>query len=299
VRRYHEYRRAIAEPDGMDSGKSDIRFCAFGSRGWLRGFALGAGHLPSRTFVDAAAAHPTWHLYQTERAQAFGNEATMFERFSEKARRVIFFARYEASQFGSPAIDSEHLLLGILRESQDLPSAISPSASADTIKERIRRQAPIRDKIPTSIDLPFSESAKVALNAAAEEADRLDSRIISTQHLLLGLLREETCLAQRILAELGVALEAARKTAASWIEEGSESLAFTLPGGVTGRVVPNDEFQKVIINAIEEAGLLRSPSARPEHLLLGLLRNEGSLAAQILREAGLDLDGVRRRLGAS
>ncbi len=117
---------------------------------------------------------------------------TKFDRYSDKARRVIFFARYEASEFGSPAIDTEHLLLGILREFQDLLLAVAPSAEAETIREQIRLQAPTRDKIPTSVDLPFSESAKGVLNSASEEADRLGSRTISTHHLLLGLLRWRT-----------------------------------------------------------------------------------------------------------
>ncbi len=223
----------------------------------------------------------------------------MFERYSDKARRVIFFARYEASQFGSPAIDTEHLLLGILREAHDFLFSIAPSAQVELIRERIRQLVPARDEIPTSVDLPFSEAAKGALNSAAEEADRMESRIISVQHILLGLLREEDCLAQRILAELGVGVEAARRAAAGWIDSGAGSPGFSAPGGVTGRPMPNQEFQKIITDAIEEAGLLRSMSARPEHLLLGLLRNEDSLAAKILREAGLDLVTVRRRLGAA
>jgi len=223
----------------------------------------------------------------------------MFERYSDKARRVIFFARYEASLSGSPVIDSEHLLLGILRESHDLLVAVTPSAQADAIRERVGQQAPIRDKIPTSIDLPFSDSGKGALNAAAEEADMLDSRAISAEHILLGLLRMENCLAQRILAELGVTLDAAREIAAGWRERGAGSHVFSLPRGVTGRAVPNEEFQKVVTDAIVEASLLRSTSAKPEHLLLGLLRNEGFFAAKILREAGLYLPSVRRRLAGN
>jgi len=234
-----------------------------------------------------------------EQAGEIENEAIMFERYSEKARRVIFFARYEASQFGSPAIDTEHLLLGILRESQDLLLSVSPSAVAETIRERIRLQAPSGGRIPTSVDLPFSESAKGALNSATEEADRLGSKTISAQHILLGLLREENCLAQRILAELGVTLETARQIAAGWAEKDAGSPAFNLHRGVAGRAIPNEGFQRAIMDAIEEANLLRSPSAGPEHLLLGLLRNENSLATRILRGAGLDLDSVRRKLSGN
>ena len=223
----------------------------------------------------------------------------MFERYSEKARRVIFFARYEASKFGSPAIDTEHLLLGLLRESKDLLLSLAPSADAETIREQIRLRVSVRGEVPTSVELPFSESSKGVLNFAIEEADRLGSKTISVQHLLLGLMREENCLAQRILAELGVTLEAARQTAAGWTEKGGGPPAFNLTGGVSGRAVPNEEFHRAVMDAIDEATLLRSPSAKPEHLLLGLLRNESSLATRLLREAGLDLDSVRRKLGGN
>lgn len=219
----------------------------------------------------------------------------MFERFSEKARRVIFFARFEASEFGSPAIDTEHLLLGILRESKDLLlRLVAEPAVIKTIRERIRQLFPIRDKIATSVDLPLGEAAQNALRSAVEEADQLNERTISPEHILIGLLRQEDSPAHVILADLGVTLESARHRADSRCEE--ESTAGTFGMRVTGKAVPNKKFQKVIIDAIEEATLLRSMSARPEHLLLGLLRDENSLAAKILREAGLDHDGVHRRL---
>jgi ATP-dependent Clp protease ATP-binding subunit ClpC len=220
----------------------------------------------------------------------------MFERYSEKARRVIFFARYEASEFGSPSIDTEHLLLGILHESPGLLLSVVPPAEAETIREQIRLQVPVRDKIPTNVEVPFSASAKGVLNSATEEADRAESRTISVPHILVGLVREENCLAQRILMELGVTLDMTRQISAGWPEKGAGSHAFNPHSGVIGRAVPNEDFQRAIMDAMEEARLLRSPSARPEHLLLGLLRNESSLATRLLHEAGLDLESVRRKL---
>lgn len=79
----------------------------------------------------------------------------MFERFTEKGRRVIFFARYEASEFGSPTIESEHLLLGIIKEDKALTHRFLPSSdSVESIRQRIRALTPVREKIPTSADLP-------------------------------------------------------------------------------------------------------------------------------------------------
>jgi ATP-dependent Clp protease ATP-binding subunit ClpC len=134
----------------------------------------------------------------------------MFERYTEKARRVVFFARSEASQFGSPFIDTECLLLGIVRESADMITSVAGPNAIETIKDRIRQQHPIGNKFSTSVDLPFSEEAKQVLISAQEEADQLKSRVITSKHILIGLLREENCLAQRILSQLGATIEGTR-----------------------------------------------------------------------------------------
>ncbi len=79
----------------------------------------------------------------------------MFERYTEKARRVIFFARYEASQFGSPCIETEHLLLGLLREDKALANRfLRSSASVESIRKQIEAHTTLREKVSTSVDLP-------------------------------------------------------------------------------------------------------------------------------------------------
>jgi ATP-dependent Clp protease ATP-binding subunit ClpC len=131
----------------------------------------------------------------------------MFERYTEKARRVIFFARYEASQFGSPYIETEHLLLGLLREDKALTNRFLRShASVESIRKQIEAHTTIREKVSTSVDLPLSNECKRVLAYAAEEAERLGHKHIGTEHLLLGLLREEKCFAAEILQERGLKL---------------------------------------------------------------------------------------------
>lgn len=125
----------------------------------------------------------------------------MFERYTESARRVIFFARYEASAFGSPNIDTEHLLLGLLRESPALFKRLLPKVDKVSVREEIEAHSPKREPIPTSMDLPLSNEAKQVLAYAAEEAERLSDRHIGTEHMLLALLRAENCFSARILAE--------------------------------------------------------------------------------------------------
>src|SRR5712672_1102824 len=144
----------------------------------------------------------------------------MFERYTEKARRVIFFARYEASQFGSPYIETEHLLLGLLREDKALTNRFLRShASVESIRKQIEGHTTIREKVSTSVDLPLSNECKRVLAYAAEEAERLSHRHIGTEHLLLGLLREEKCFAAEILHERGLRLSTIREELARTTQE--------------------------------------------------------------------------------
>ncbi len=136
----------------------------------------------------------------------------MFEKYTEKARRVIFFARYEASQFGSSYIETEHLLLGLLREDKALTNRfLRAHASIESIRKQIEGRTTIREKVSTSVDLPLSQECKRVLAYAAEEAERLSHKHIGTEHLLLGLLREEKSFAAEILQERGLRLSALRE----------------------------------------------------------------------------------------
>src|SRR5438309_2106370 len=136
----------------------------------------------------------------------------MFERYTERARRVIFFARYEASQFGSTTIETEHLLLGLIREDKNLTNRfLRNHSSIESIRKEIEGRTTIREKVSTSIDLPLSNECKRILAYAAEEAERLNHRHIGTEHLLLGILREEKCVAAEILHERGLRLNAIRE----------------------------------------------------------------------------------------
>ncbi len=135
----------------------------------------------------------------------------MFERYTEKARRTIFFARYEASQYGSPYIETEHLLLGLFREDPALLSRFGgPTSIAADIRTEIERQITPRKRISTSVEVPLTNECKKALNLAAEESQRLAHRYIGTEHLLLGMLGVEGSLAAKLLREMGLKPEAIR-----------------------------------------------------------------------------------------
>jgi ATP-dependent Clp protease ATP-binding subunit ClpC len=140
---------------------------------------------------------------------------------------VIFFARYEASQFGSPYIETEHLLLGLLREDKALANRFLRShAAVESIRKQIEGHTTIREKVSTSVDLPLSHECKRVLAYGAEEAERLSHKHIGTEHLLLGLLREEKCFAAEILHERGLRLPPSAK---NWQRSQSEKVASNRP----------------------------------------------------------------------
>jgi len=138
----------------------------------------------------------------------------MFERYTEKARRVIFFARYEASHYGSSYIETEHILLGQLRENKSLSMRLLPLGAVESLRAQIDAHTLRGESIPTNVDLPLSSESNRALAYAAEEAERLDHKHVGTEHLLLGLLREEDCFAARMLRQRGVEISKLRLTLA-------------------------------------------------------------------------------------
>src|SRR5258708_38381208 len=110
-----------------------------------------------------------------------GGRGLMFDRYTEKARRVIFFARYEARQFGSLFIETEHLLLGLLRGDKTLANRFLRSdAAIESLRKQIEGHTTIREKVSTSVALPLTHECKRVLAYGAEEAERLSQKHIGT-----------------------------------------------------------------------------------------------------------------------
>lgn len=137
----------------------------------------------------------------------------MFERYTERARRILFFARYEASQLGGPSIETEHILLGLIREGKGVTSQLLARAriSFEDIRKEVEQRGEHRERLSTSVEIPFSAEVKRVLRFAADEADHLRHQHIGPEHVLLGLLREDRSVAGEILIKLGLRLEAVRQ----------------------------------------------------------------------------------------
>ena len=145
----------------------------------------------------------------------------MFERYTERARRVLFFARYEASQLGSITIETEHLLLGLIREGKGLTSRIFARAhlSLESIRKEVEGRSVFHEKVSTSVEIPFSIETKRVLQFAADEANKLTHNYIGTEHLLLGILCEEQSVAASILMEKGMRLQTVREDIVQLLNE--------------------------------------------------------------------------------
>src|SRR5947209_4719852 len=148
----------------------------------------------------------------------------MFNRFTLRADQVLFYARSEVSQLGSRAIEPEHILLGLLDEGNGLGSRILARTgdALDDFRSDIVRHLTAREKVPESDEIPFSASCERALQYATEEADRLLHSYVGTEHLLLGLLREESSVAAEVLAARGLRIEAVREAIVELLRRGEQ-----------------------------------------------------------------------------
>ncbi len=136
----------------------------------------------------------------------------MWQRFTERARKVVFYAQEEAQRFGEGYVSTEHLLLGLVRETDSVAARVLEklSVSLNRIRAEVEKQLPRGDARPTQ-DMTLTPRAKRVIDLAYDEARNLNNNYIGTEHLLLGLIREGDGLAGRVLAKLGVELEKARR----------------------------------------------------------------------------------------
>lgn len=139
----------------------------------------------------------------------------MFDRYTDLARRALFFARYETSQLGGRFIEAEHLLLGVVREARGVTRELLTRGGIDldVLRRTIAERRGVDARVSTAVEIPFSEDTRRVLAAAAAEADALAHSHIGPEHLLLGLLRESTTSGQLIEGE-HLSLDIARQCVA-------------------------------------------------------------------------------------
>jgi ATP-dependent Clp protease ATP-binding subunit ClpC len=149
----------------------------------------------------------------------------MFNRFTERARKVIILAKEEARRFNHDYIGTEHILLGLVREGEGVAAAVLQKLGVSLENIRLEIEKLVQPGPTTQIigDIPFTPRAKKALELAAEEARSLGHNYIGTEHLLLGLIKENEGVASQVLLNLGLDLNTVRN-------EVMELLGSALPG---------------------------------------------------------------------
>ena len=139
------------------------------------------------------------------------NMGSRFEKFSERARRVLSLAQEEAQRFNHNYIGTEHILLGLVRETEGVAARVLSSLSVDLSKVRSAVEFIIgRGEKPAQGEIGLTPRAKKVVELAVDEARRMNHTYIGTEHLLIGLLREGEGVAAGVLESLGVTLDKVR-----------------------------------------------------------------------------------------
>jgi ATP-dependent Clp protease ATP-binding subunit ClpA len=227
-----------------------------------------------------------------------------FERFTERAKKVLTLAQQEAERAHHSYIGTEHLLLGLMREEEGLAAIVLAKLGVEingvraTIASVIGRsdQILIRQRIPTS-------RVKQVIQLSFEEARKMGNNYVGTEHLLLGLLVEGEGIAAHVLQDLGATLEKVRSEIDQLLRSGGVTESKSVEPGrpITTRAkYPIDRFtsaaKNVLTLAQEEAERAHHSYIGTEHLLLGLLRQKEGLAAAALANLGVESNFVRGTL---
>src|SRR3989338_5594237 len=136
----------------------------------------------------------------------------MFDRFTERARKVIILAKEEAKRFNHDYIGTEHILLGLIKEGESVAAAVLQNLglSLDTIRLEVEKLVQFGPSTIVSGDIPFTPKAKKVIELAMDEARRLGHNYIGTEHLLLGLIKEGEGVASHVLMNVGLDLNKVR-----------------------------------------------------------------------------------------
>jgi ATP-dependent Clp protease ATP-binding subunit ClpA len=213
----------------------------------------------------------------------------MFEKFPERARRVMGLARQEAQRLGSEFIGTEHILLGMLQEGGSVAARVLVDLGVDYkgLRQQIEKLVSYPQKSNLVLGhLPFSPRSKKALELAAEAANELGHDLIGTEHLLIGLVGETEGIAAMALTSLGLNLEDVRRRLLEAIGAPPRSSA-----AVVRKAPWSDRTRRVVLEAVSEAEAARSSSVEPEHLVLAILKENGPAGA-LLSRSGVTKEAV-------
>ncbi|MEN9300675.1 MAG: ATP-dependent Clp protease ATP-binding subunit ClpC, partial [Actinomycetota bacterium] len=213
----------------------------------------------------------------------------MFERFTDRARRVVVLAQEEARLLNHSYIGTEHILLGLIHEGEGVAAKAleSLNISLEAVRAQVEEIIGQGGSSPSG-HIPFTPRAKKVLELSLREALQLGHNYIGTEHILLGLIREGEGVAAKALESLGISLEAVRQQVEEIIGQGQQA--------PSGHIPFTPRAKKVLELSLREALQLGHNYIGTEHILLGLIREGEGVAAQVLVKLGADLSRVRQQV---
>jgi len=252
-----------------------------------------------------------------------------FNKFTERARKVLSLAQEEAQRFQHNYIGTEHILLGLIREGEGVGAKVLRNLGVDLQRahDSVEFMIGRGDRIVLG-EIGLTPRAKKVIEYAVDEARRLNHHYIGTEHLLLGLLREGEGIAAGVLQSLGVNLEQARRQTLAVLDGGGQGgVQEPRPEEAEGSEIPDqdkdrainleplqdeddrpleatpgqtgrfDKFsvraRRVMESAQQEAQRFQHSYIGTEHILLGLVRENKGIAAHVLLNLGVERDKVR------
>ena len=198
----------------------------------------------------------------------------MFERFTDRARRVVVLAQEEARMLNHNYIGTEHILLGLIHEGEGVAAKALESLgiSLEGVRQQVEEIIGQGQQAPSG-HIPFTPRAKKVLELSLREALQLGHNYIGTEHLLLGLIHEGEGVAAKALESLGISLDAVREQVQEIIGQGQQS--------PTGHIPFTPRAKKVLELSLREALQLGHNYIGTEHILLGLIHEGEGVAAQV------------------
>jgi hypothetical protein len=217
---------------------------------------------------------------------------TMFERFTDRARRVVVLAQDEARALQHNYIGTEHILLGLLAEREGVAARVLEriGISADAVREKVTSIIGEGGSVPTG-HIPFTPRAKKVLELSLREALQLGHNYIGTEHILLGLVREGEGVAAQVLVNLGAELSSVRLAVVNELRRLDPRTEIRTTG--LTRPLETPAVAKAGVQARRLAG---GSAVGSQHYLMALLAQEDSLAAKALADLGVTREAIEARL---
>ena len=238
-----------------------------------------------------------------------------FDRFNDRAKRVLALAQDEAIRFNHNYIGVEHLLLGLVREGEGVAARVLDSLGIDLSKMRSSVEVMIgRGKETTSpSEITLSPRTKKVIELAVDESRKLGHSHVGTEHLLLGIVREGQSVGAGVLESMGVNLEQVRHQAIAVLGQHRPEMAATASAGIgpsagagigSSHPVPfvdrlETSGRRALARAYWEAGRANDKEVAPHHLLLGLVTSGDVWTHRLLTELGVELADLVTRIDAA